>query len=374
MDRSSLLWTSANTVSVACFCWLGLLLAATPGCTPSGNLANSPPAFSLAFKGKDDMNLHVRWSSDGMTWQDPHTFRAGTATDSGPGQGGIPEGLSQLMVFRRGTELFQLSAIGPSEYGTSGPEVVENNVSVDSAPSVAFTGNGNWLIAHRSNNDGVLKLWNHTSPPAVITPAGTMLGLCNSDNVSGPIGPKVMVLNNLVLAAFCLDSGGTETINLLPGTINAQGTPSFGSQVQFTNQEPGFDAPHAKVFALGHDGTNFLLASVAPNSVQSGQLTTFGLMIYRSTNGQNWNLVTLTSTSSGLNLSALSSPLGVAAIPPRNNNPAFIEVAQLAGNASPPRLWAFDGNAWSDLTNNNAFGASAVDTTQEFSFRVNGRP
>lgn len=360
-------------MSRASICSPVVLFAAMAACTPSGNLANSPPAFSLVFKGTDG-NLHARWSSDGMTWQDPNSFPTGTSTDSGPGQGGIPEGMSQLLVFRRGTRLLQLSALGPAEYGTTGPDEVERNVTVDSAPSVAFTGSGNWLIAHRTGNNGVLKLWDHNNPPTVITPAGTMLGLCVPDTLSGPIGPKVMVLNNLVLAAFCQDSGGTETIQLLPGTISAQGIPTFNVQAAFTIQQPGFDPPHAKVFALGHDGSNFLLASVAPNSSQPGPLTTFGLMVYSSTNGQNWNLVSLTSNNSGLGQSARSSALGIAAIPPRNNNPAFIEVAQLAGSASAPRLWAFDGNAWSDLSNNNAFGATGPDTAHEFSFRVNGRP
>jgi hypothetical protein len=341
---------------------------------PQGQSLNTTPAFVLAFRGTDGM-LHVRWSSDGMTWVNPDTFPPSPSLDTGPGLGGIPGGLSQMLVFKHATSLLWLSGLGPAEYGGSPPELLETGATVDSGVSVAFTGSGHWLIAHRSGNNGVLKLWDGANPPVIVTPPGAMLGLCQPDGFSGPIGPQLMVLNNLALVGFCQrDASGTESIQLLPGTINPQGIPSFSAQVAFPTQTAGFQAPDPKVFALAHDGTNFLLANVAPDLSQPGPLTTFGLIIKGSADGQNWNFVSQTSTASGLHLSARSTPLGMAAMPPRNGHPAFIEVAQHASSTQSPRLWAFDGANWSDLSNANAFGGTAADPGQSFAFRVNGQP
>jgi hypothetical protein len=351
-----------------------LALVAFTSCTTTGQPITAAPHFTLAYRGTDGL-LHVRWSSDGQTWNDPTSFPPAPALDRGPGLGGIPTGLSQLLVFNRGTILFRMSAIGASEYGSSPPEVLQTGVTVDSPLSVAFTGSGNWLITHRTGGNGVLRLWDGTSTPsAVITPPGALADLCPGDNLSGNLGPKALALNSRVLVAFCQrDSSGNESLQLLPGTIGANGTPSFAAQVPFTLTRPGFDPPLAKIFALAHDGTNFLLATVAPNSQQPGPLTVFGLLIFSSPDGQNWSPLTVTASNTGLNQSARSTPLGIAAIPPRNANPALIQVAQYAGSAQSPRLWEFNGTNWVDRSSAGAFSASP-DVTTGFTFRVNGRP
>ncbi|HYM33915.1 MAG TPA: hypothetical protein VET48_00895, partial [Steroidobacteraceae bacterium] len=219
-------------------------------------------------------------------------------------------------------------------------------------------------------------LWDGTATTTtVVTPPGAMSSLCLSDTLSGPIGPKVIQVNGKVLVAFCQrDNSGGESIQLLPGTLASNGTPTFTAQVPFTATRPGFDAPLAKIYALAHDGTNFLLATVAPESSQPGPLMTFGLMIFSSPDGQSWTFVTLTSKNTGINLSARSTPLAIAAMPPHGNTPTLIQVAQQAGSAVSPTLWEFNGATWTNRTNNNAFGATPLDGLVGFAFRVNGTP
>lgn len=349
---------------------IGILISA--GCT---SLPTATPSLTVAFRGMDG-TLHVRWSSDGQTWLDPASFPSPVSLAQGPGLGGIPSGLSQLLVFNRGTNLYRLSSIGSAAYGTSPEEILQSGVTVDSPLSVAFTGSGHWLIGHRTGGDGVLRLWDGSSSlPVVVTPPGALNNLCSSDSLSGAIGPKVMQVNTKVLVAFCQrDSSGSESIQLLPGTLASNGVPTFTAQVPFTLTQPGFDAPFAKIYALAHDGTNFLLATIAPDSNQPRPLTTFGLMIFSSPDGQSWSFVGLTSTSTGINQSARSTPLGIAAIPPMGGNPALIQVAQYAGSALAPRVWEFNGASWTDRSNNNAFGAVAPDVSSGFAFRVNGMP
>lgn len=351
---------------------LGLMVLS--GCTTTGEPITAAPHFTVAFRGVDG-RLHVRWSADGQSWQNPGTFPPAPQISQGPGLGGIPSGLSQLLVFNRGTTLFRLSAIGASEYGGSPEEVLQTGVTVDSPLSVAFMGSGNWLIAHRTGGSGVLRLWDGSNnPPNVVTPPGALGNQCTGTTPGGAVGPKLMQLGARILVAFCqADNAGNETLQLVPGTIDNNGQPTFSAQLPFALSRPGFDAPLGKFFALAHDGSNFLLATVAPTTTQSGPLQTFGLMIFRSVDGQNWTFVTLTAPTTGIGQSARASQLGMAAIPPRNGNPALIQVAQYAGSASAPRLWEFNGNNWTDRSNANAFGATAPDGGG-FAFRVNGAP
>jgi hypothetical protein len=188
--------------------------------------------------------------------------------------------------------------------------LLQSGITTNSPVSVEFTGTGHWLRAHRTGDNGVSRLWDGTATPAtVVTPAGTMGNLCPTDNLSGPIGPKVIQVGGKVLVAFCQrDNSGNESIQLLPGTLASDGTPTFTMQLPFVATRTGFDAPFAKIYALAHDGTNFLPATAAPESNQPpNQLMTFGLMIHSSPDGQNWNFVSLTSQNTALNLSAAMS-------------------------------------------------------------------
>lgn len=328
------------------------------------------PQYSLMFRGTDGL-VHARWSADGLSWQDPTSFPPGFSISNGPGQSGIPTGLSQLAVVKRGSRLFRMAAIGASEYGSSPPETLEDNVSVDSAVSVAFIGSGNWLLAHRSGGDGVLKRFDGSNPPAVVTPPGLLTDLCTPDSLSGPIGPRLMILGSRLLIGFCRrDAAGNESIRLVSAPLDPSGTPNFASATEtgFQAQEVGFQVPRAKTFALAHDGSSFLLATVAPEAQQPGPLTSFGLMVYASSDGVSWSLRTLTSRGQGLQLSARPSTLGIAAHPAGR-----IVVAQAAGQ-QPPQVWTFDGSAWSNITGNSPFGAAQLDPTHEFSLRLNSQP
>ncbi len=360
----------AHTVLTALIATAGALGIA--GCNSTGQPITAAPHFTLAFRGTDG-GVHVRWSADGQTWQNPGSFPGTPQLAQGPGLGGIPSGLSQLLVFNRGTNLFRLSAIGASEYGSSPEERIQGGVTVDSALSVAFTGSGNWLIAHNTGTSGVLRLWDGTSNPTnVVTPPGALGNQCTSGS-GGAIGPKLLQLNSRILVAFCQeDSSGNQSLQLLPGTLSTTGQPTFSAQLPFTATRSGFLAPHGKFFALAHDGTNFLLATIAQVTPSTGPLQTFGLMIHSSPDGQNWSFVTLTSPTSGILQSARTTHLGMAAIPPRSGNPALIQVAQYAGNNQSPRLWEFNGTAWTDRSGTNPFGAAAPDVSSAFSFRVNG--
>jgi hypothetical protein len=357
----------ALALSAALLGAIGLTACQTP-------LPNAAPHFSLIYRGADG-NLHVRWSADGNTWQNPASFPAPQSSANGPGQGGTPNGLSQMAVFRRGTTLLRLSAIGASEYGSSPPDVLESNVSVNSAVSVAFLGSGNWLLAHRSGSDAVLKRWTGSGAPTVITPTPGIANLCVPDNLSGPIGPKAMVLNDRFIVGFCqTDTQGSDTLKFLTGTISPSGQPAFGPVVTFQQQESGLQPARAKTFALGHDGSSFILAIVAADQNPPGPLATFGLLIYASADGSTWQLRTRTGVNTPpIRQSARATPLGVAVMPPRGGSPALTLVAQYAGSALAPRLWAFDGASWSDRSSAGAFGP-APDTGNEFSLRLNSRP
>jgi hypothetical protein len=346
----------------------------SPGCT-NNSLPTATPSFTLAFRGTDG-NLHVRWSTDGQTWRDPDSFPSPVAADHGPGFSGIPTGLAQTLVLHRGTTLFRMSSIGPAVWGSDPPALLQTGVTVNSPIAVEFTGSGSFLFAHRTGNSGVLRAWDGTATTTnVVTPAGTMTSLCAPDTLSGPIGPSVIQVAGKILVAFCqLDNSGNESIQLLPGTLASNGAATFATQVPFVSTRPGFDAPFPKIYALAHDGTNFLLATVAKESTQSAPLTTFGLMIHSSPDGQNWTFVTLTSKNSGINRSARNAPLGLAAMPAHGTTPTVIQAAQFAGAAASPTLWEFNGTSWIDRTSANPFGGASLDGLVGFAFRVNGTP
>ena len=66
-----------------------LALVAFTSCTSTGQPITAAPHFTLAYRGTDGL-LHVRWSPDGQTWNDPTSFPPAPALASGPGLGGIP--------------------------------------------------------------------------------------------------------------------------------------------------------------------------------------------------------------------------------------------------------------------------------------------
>jgi hypothetical protein len=371
MNRSQI---SRTLIKVGILVELLILGGCAPGCT-NNQLPSATPAFTLAFKGTDG-NLHVRWSADGQTWRDPDSFPSPVAADHGPGFSGTPNGLAQTLVLHRGTTLLRMNSLGPAVWGSDPPVLLQTGITVDTPIAVEFLGSGNFLLAHRTNGSGVLRTWDGSATTTnVVTPAGAMTSLCAADNLSGPVGPAVIQVAGKVLVAFCqVDNSGNESIQLLPGTVSNTGVPTFATHVPFTSTRTGFDAPFPKVYALAHDGTNYLIATVAKESTQSGPLTTFGLMIHSSPDGQNWSFVSLTSKSTGLNLSARNTPMGMAAMPAHGTTPLVIQVAQFAGTTPSPNLWELSGTTWTNRTSTNPFGGTALDGLAGFAFRVNGTP
>lgn len=346
------------------------VLVSLTACTPNG-LPNAQPSFSLLYRGTDG-ELHARWSADGTTWNDPNSFPSSLSSSSGPGQSGIPQGLTQEAFYRIGPELRRLSSIGSSEYDSTGSTLIESGFSSNSAISAAFLGSGKWLLAHRSGNDAVIRQWDGSGTTRPVTPVPGIANLCQPDNFSGPVGPKVVTLNNLLLVGFCqVDAQGVESLKLITGSIDSSGNPVFSSVSQFPRVETGFQRP-TKAFSLAQDGSMFLLAAVANETNPPGQLVTSGLFIYESNDGVSWTLRTGTSRTSGLMLTARETPLGIAALPANGNTPPLILVAQYAGTTQSPTLWSFDGSRWDNRSQAGAFGAPP-DLSVEFSFRGNGR-
>jgi hypothetical protein len=343
--------------ALAIGCLLAIILTFAGCTTPVAHSANE--RFTLAWLDQNQM-VRVRFSTDGRTWQDA-TFPQ-LSVNRGVGAAADPNGVLFLVAgagFSAGDVGPAVWGVGPNNYSASVdhlPPLPTGN-RMDSAPSLAYAGNSVWLFAFLDHSSA--KVWAFNSGPrtwADVTPA---IGV-NNTSVSGR--PSIVVKGNTAVLTWLRNPGATSELQVVLGTLDGNGNVNWQGGSPFPNTENGFGS--VAQHALTQDQTSFLLGVVRPDNNPSGQIQTFTLFVYESTDGQHWNKRTQLGAANPPNASLRDFPLTIAA-----HSDGTIVVAE---NIANHRFFRFDGQAWSVITS-GVFTGTPQDG-KDLALVATGRP
>lgn len=296
--------------------------------------------FTLAYRLTDG-SVRVRHSLDGLAWSTADTFPLLHATQRGPGLAATPDGVNYSVVgeevdFGGNRGRWQAFGLGANTYS----DFVEQPSIPDvwtSAPSVAYAGNQQWLIAVRTGAAVAVHAFDAASKE---TREVSLDSIANNVSVTGR--PGLAIFNDTAVLTFHQDLPGLPaTLQIVIGDID-NGDVSFGLQGSLTNAFQGTTRLE-RFHDLSHDGSNFVLGIVRRDESTGQPLATHSLFVLDSSDGINWTQRTRLGVSTPPGRSVRVMPMSLAALSDGTLLAAF------HGGLANRDVFRFDGAGWSEV-------------------------
>lgn len=339
--------------------WSSLVLVLALGTSACGAMRSPNERFTLAWRDQGQA-VQVRFSTDGTMWATATFPQVNTAV--GPGAAADPDGITFLVAAPTpgGTRL-GVFGIGPDTYSSSVDVLGSAALGpMDSAPSLAYAGGAKWLFAFREQSSA--KVMSYDSGPKTWTDVTPTLNVSNTF-VEGR--PAIAVKGTRVVLTWFRNVPNAFTeLQVAVGNVDSRGNVTWLGGFPFPNTASGFGGVLQR-HGLAHDHTSFLLGALRPDSAPSGPLQTNTLFVYASTDGMSWSERTRLGAATPPNLSVRDAPLSIAA----HSNGTIVVADNPNGG---PRMFRFDGSAWS-LLPSGAFTGSPEPLT-DFALIGSGRP
>ena len=338
------------------------LLALAALASSCQNWCNDAPVFEpkesymLAFAEQGSSRIRVRWSWDGLAWNDgnfPDQF-----TNVGVGAVSDRHGVMRMVLWTDAdNEIRALWGFGPTVWDSSPDPASPRQIAL-SAPSASWPPDRKTrLVAFRTEGDVVaLRVFDVEARKFLdfsLAPVGTD---AKNDNVKKR--PAIVALGNKVLLAWERQT----SLQMAVGTIS-------GNIIDWTNKYT-FEMPvnigdtdYSGILGaptLTHDHNKYYLGF--RRGTIGGQLAREDLFVYSSADGISWTLL----PEIGIPLYAL---VNIAA-----RSDGTLIAAVVGGDpANPePRVYRFSGGSWTEQNAESIFGYTPKQ--QQFALISAGRP
>lgn len=263
---------------------IGSGLAAFVGC--NGNGGTDTQSYALAYSALSDKTIKVRWSIDGVTWNDgivpPQSWADGMGMAATPNKL-----LNQIAGWDGATKKVRiLQGLSPDRWADRTIAAVPPEVA-KSVPALAFLGSGKWLVVYRTtgaspdvgDNIAARRLDTGVTPPQYIE--GNVFGFPGQDTRTEG-RPVVAAVNGKVVLAWRTQTG-QPGVHVGFGTLN-QGQITWGNHVFLPLNEPAFCSTMNSEPVLTHDQSAFYLGFLCS---EQGSLKN-KLYVLKSSDGNAW--------------------------------------------------------------------------------------
>lgn len=321
-----------------------------------GKSAESKENFVFSFMEAGPNNsaakIHVRWSKDGLTWENGNfpILHSSTSTtlNATHGVGATArrfDGLFQWVLFDKPNNIVTVWGLGPAVWDMTGTTRPTGETS--SAPDVVDLGGDLRLVVFQQNEKVVAKIYDHNSRSFLFSIALEQ-GALNSGVVGRP--SVTYHSNGKILITWRRFSAGAFQVVTAVGEM----TPPFNL--------PVFQASHINAVnlsstefttidsnpAVTHDANNFILAvnreQMGTGSGAGDPLHGWRTVIYKSSDGVAWSEHSRTSLLSTnrdnlINISSLSNGTMIMANIRESSGGNAIETAARYSNQSGTWKW-----------------------------------
>lgn len=256
------------------------------GC--NGPVITYHEGYFLAYSEAGTSKIIVRHSLDGVTWEDGN-FPAEAMGTSFKGIGAIADknGLFHIVVIDKPNAINFLWGGGPTIWDTS--DSPQSSVNPNSAPSGIWIDKNNWAITFKSSGKVTMFIYNEDERQ-FLTPGVEISGSLNSE-VEGR--PSIVRMNGNVLLSWRRWDNNKDYFTL----VTAMGQVESNS-IAFSEPKE-IPLPLDTEFKAGidtdpevtHDHNQFYIAFTREGrGGGAGTLHGWHVVVYSSTNGDNWNM------------------------------------------------------------------------------------
>lgn len=258
---------------------IALMALLLGGC---GQPIDAPERFFLAFAEAGTSEIKVRYSSDGISWEDGN-FTGGSAGTSFYGVTAAADnlGLTHIVMTDANNAINFVWGLGPNHWDNFA--VSEPSFPPASAPSAAYVGENLWLVAFR-RSDGAITADIYDSNQkrfiAEVAPQGSL----NSEDCNLYANhPAVSNMNGKLLLVWCNNGKLVSAVGEVRGNIPTFSEPHLISLPGDTVFQEGFISSPA----IAHDHDKFFVTVVRP---RTGGGHGWGVEVQQSNDGVTWTL------------------------------------------------------------------------------------